>query len=196
MDKHFSRITSQKLKSSRNRFCLFIWGPGRRLRWHGVSIVITTRTQVSVVNDCADTREMILFWKKEINNKKVIWYFRKLLVRVFIDYMQTPCQRSRWLRRHVLKYSTTMRTQCQRCRRSQQLCGHDKDYADTFWNLEGFSQILKEQSGEKRYLSVFTHTIARIWKYENYHIYWKFAIEYLRKNEKVRQTVFAFSYWA
>ena len=48
------------------------------------------------------------------------------------------------------------------------------DYADTsmttwtlFENFEGFSQILKEQSGKKRYLGVFTHPIAIIWKFEN-----------------------------
>ena len=29
-------------------------------------------------------------------------------------------------------------------------------------NFEGFSQILKEQSGEKKYLGVFTHPIAII----------------------------------
>ena len=40
----------------------------------------------------------------------------------------------------------TMRTWC---RRSQQLCGHDKGCADTFGKLEAFSQILKEQLGEK-----------------------------------------------
>ena len=41
------------------------------------------------------------------------------------------------------------------------------DYRDTTMttgtlleNFEGFSQILKEQSGEKRYLGVFTHPIA------------------------------------
>ena len=43
------------------------------------------------------------------------------------------------------------------------------NYADTsmtmwtlFENFEGFSQILKEQSGKKRYLGVFTHPIAII----------------------------------
>ena len=43
------------------------------------------------------------------------------------------------------------------------------DYPDTtktkrtlLENFEGFSQILKEQSGEKRYLGVFTHPIAII----------------------------------
>ena len=47
------------------------------------------------------------------------------------------------------------------------------DYADTlmttqtlFENFEGFSQILKEQSGKKMYLDVFTHPIAIIQKIE------------------------------
>ena len=47
------------------------------------------------------------------------------------------------------------------------------DYADTdkttrtlSENFEGFSQILKEQSGEKRYLGVFTNPIAIISKYK------------------------------
>ena len=34
-------------------------------------------------------------------------------------------------------------------------------------NFEGFSQILNEQSGEKRYLGVFTLPIAINKKYEN-----------------------------
>ena len=41
------------------------------------------------------------------------------------------------------------------------------DYPDTsmttqtlFENFEGFSQILKEQSGKKRYFGVFTHPIT------------------------------------
>ena len=37
-----------------------------------------------------------------------------------------------------------------------------QDYADTLKKFEGFSQILKEQSDEKRYLGVFTHPIAII----------------------------------
>ena len=44
-----------------------------------------------------------------------------------------------------------------------------KTYADTsmtmrtlFENFDGFSQILKEQSGEKRYLNVFTNPVAII----------------------------------
>ena len=38
------------------------------------------------------------------------------------------------------------------------LCGH-------YWkNFEGFSQILQEQSGEKRYSGVFTHPKAIILK--------------------------------
>ena len=32
--------------------------------------------------------------------------------------------------------------------------------SDTFGQLEGFSHILKEQSGEKKYLGVFTYPIA------------------------------------
>ena len=60
-----------------------------------------------------------------------------------------------------------------RCRGSQQLHGYGvsvvNDYADTdktlralLENFEGFSQILKEQSGKKRYLDVFTHPKAII----------------------------------
>ena len=77
----------------------------------------------------------------------------------------------------------------------------------TMWtfseNFEGFSQILKEQSGEKRYLGVFTRSIAIIKKYEkcpyvkkNLRVrvvvdyadsrFSNFAIEYLRENKKVR----------
>ena len=80
-------------------------------------------------------------------------------------------------------------------------------------NFEGFSQILKEQSEEKMYLSVFTHPIAIIKKNckclylrKNllahvvvdyaYTRFTNFAIKYLRENEKVRETVFACSYWA
>ena len=70
-----------------------------------------------------------------------------------------------------------------------------------FENFEVFSQILKEQSSKKRYLGVFTHPIAIISKFENRCIKGKFgvrvvvdnadtgfsifAIEYLRKYEKV-----------
>ena len=43
------------------------------------------------------------------------------------------------------------------CQRSQRLCG-------LFENFEGFSQILKEQSGDNSYLDVFTHPIAIIKK--------------------------------
>ena len=87
------------------------------------------------------------------------------------------------------------------------------NYSDTsmttwtlFENFEGFSQILQEQSDKKRYLGVFTHQIAIIEKFENCCIFRKFdyadtrffnfAIEYLRENEKVRETVLAFSYGA
>ena len=69
-------------------------------------------------------------------------------------------------------------------------------------NFEGFSEILKEQSGKKSYLGAFTHPIAIIQKYENIrilrkivcprtiqwlsvHVFSNFAIEYLRENDKV-----------
>ena len=79
-------------------------------------------------------------------------------------------------------------------------------------NFEGFSQILKEQSAKKRYLDVFTQLIAclKLWKTpylkktsgarvvadyaENR--FSNFAIEYLRENEKFRETLFACSYGA
>ena len=60
--------------------------------------------------------------------------------------------------------------------RSRWLCGHHvgvvvdmtKTMRTLSVNFEGFSQILKEQSGEKRYLGVFTHPICnnilKIWK--------------------------------
>ena len=71
----------------------------------------------------------------------------------------------------VLAWSTTTRRLCQR---SQLLCRHVVNkYADTdkttqtlLENFEGFSQILKEQSGEKKYLGLFTNPIAIILKYE------------------------------
>ena len=57
------------------------------------------------------------------------------------------------------------------CQRSQRLPGHgvgividftDKTTPTLFESFEGFSQIIKEQSVEKRYLSVFTNPIAII----------------------------------
>ena len=76
----------------------------------------------------------------------------------------------------VLAWSTTTRRLCQR---SQLLCRHlVNKYADTdrttqtlLENFEGFSQILKEQSEEKRFLGVFTNPIVIIQKYENICIY-------------------------
>ena len=69
----------------------------------------------------------------------------------------------------MLVKSLTMRTRFQH---SQQLRGkgvgivndykHRQDPADTFGKLEGFSQILNEQSGEKRLLGVLTNPIAII----------------------------------
>ena len=40
-------------------------------------------------------------------------------------------------------------------------------------NLDGFSQILKGHSSEKKYLGVFTYPIALIKKYENWRLYIK-----------------------
>ena len=87
------------------------------------------------------------------------------------------------------------------------------NYADTdktIWtlleNFEGFSQILKEQSGEKYILGCFKNPRAIILKNENVRIKRKmcmsaysltmrtcnfnFVIEYLCENEKVLETVF------
>ena len=80
------------------------------------------------------------------------------------------------------------------------LCGH-------YWkNFEGFSQILQEQSGEKRYSGVFTHPkaiILKIWKpayLKKIFCMWfsNFAIKtnIFQKNEKVRKTVFDCSFGA
>ena len=59
---------------------------------------------------------------------------------------------------------------------SANLPGKVNDYADTskttrtlFENFEGFSQILKEQSGKKKYLDVF-HSYSNNNKYENIRI--------------------------
>ena len=54
-------------------------------------------------------------------------------------------------------------------------------------NFDGFSQILKEQFGRKRYLSVFTHPIAIIWKFENR------CIQRICINTEVTATSFVFS---
>ena len=67
-------------------------------------------------------------------------------------------------------------------------------------NFEGFSHILKEHSGEKRYLGVFSNPTAIILniktsvskKIASPRIrFSNFVIEYFRKNEKVRKTTVA-----
>ena len=80
------------------------------------------------------------------------WY----RVSVVVDYVDTHFSRI---------YSWKRKSSRTQCRRSQRLRGHINEYADTFENFEGFAQILKEQSGKKRYLGVFTHTIAIIYKF-------------------------------
>ena len=68
----------------------------------------------------------------------------------------------------MLVWSLTLQTRCQQ---SRKLCGHGNDYADTAMttrtlldNLDGFSQILKGHSSEKKFLGVFTYPIALIKK--------------------------------
>ena len=91
----------------------------------------------------------------------------------------------------------------------QRLRGHKKDYANTLGKLW---RLLTDFEGTIRYLGVFTHANSnnlKIWKcpyLTNICVstlslitdtgYSNFAIEYLRENEKVRETVFACSYWA
>ena len=87
------------------------------------------------------------FTLEKIKNKKVM----KKKIEFFL---KIGCLQSRWLWRHRVLVVV--------------------DYADTsmttrtlFENFEGFSQILKKQSGKKSYLGVFTHPIAIIWTFEN-----------------------------
>ena len=47
------------------------------------------------------------------------------------------------------------------------LRGHSDDYADTFGKLDRLTPILKERSGKKNYLGVFTYPISFKLKYEN-----------------------------
>ena len=71
---------------------------------------------------------------------------------------------------------------------------------DTFGNYEGFSQILKEQSGKK---VTWVHLLT-IKKKLRVHVIVdyadtqlsNFAIEFLRENEKIRAIVFASWYGA
>ena len=77
----------------------------------------------------------------------------------------------------------------------------------TMWTfsekLKGFSQIVKEQSGIKIIEMCYTHPITIIYKYENLPSKEKlcvcivndFAMEYLRENKKVRETVFFLFIW-
>ena len=106
--------------------------------------------------------------------------FEKLFVSAKI-FVKNLCPRSQRLRWHCASIvndyvdtmsarSTTTLTTCQQSQRLRRHCvSVVNDYADTdktTWtlseNFEGFSQILKEQSGEKKYLGVFTNPIAII----------------------------------
>ena len=104
----------------------------------------------------------------------------KTCVCIVVDYADT-CQHSRWLHKYRV--------------------GVVNDYADTdkttrtlSENFEGFSQILKEQSGKKCYFGAFTHPIAIIKNLQISKSNEKITIEYLHENKKVRETVLACLY--
>ena len=105
------------------------------------------------------------------------------------------------------------KTNIKKSSRSQPLCRHRQDYADTFGKLLRFLKDLNQ--AKKSYLGAFTvytpnSNNLKIWK----SLYLKkkmrvlvvvdygdtrfsnIAIEYLNKNEKVRETVFASLYRA
>ena len=109
------------------------------LRWHGVS----------VVNDYADTMS--------------VWSITTL----------TPCQWSQQLRCHTGNYFTLEKVKKLKKNVTQNVIWYFQklyvrvvnDYVDTdkttltlLENLKGFSQILKEQSGEKKFLKVCLQT--------------------------------------
>ena len=114
---------------------------------------------------------------------------------------RTRCQHSCWLWWHSIGVVKDLLDICQH---SQGLCGHGvgvvKDYADTLLaqsitmrtqqilcrHFEGFSHILKEQSGEKRYMRVFTTYKP---KTNNLKVWIR---PYLKKNLRVRIIVLAF----
>ena len=106
------------------------------------------KTCVRIVNDYRTlTHSKIFYFEKSKNQQKKLQIWNLIFSK--IGYL-----RSRWLRRHSV--------------------GIVNDYTDTsmttrtlFENFESFSQILKEQSGKKMYLGVFTHPIAIIKKSEN-----------------------------
>ena len=144
--------------------------------------------------------------------KSLIWYFRKLRVHVVIDYADM-C-----LKMMMMMMMMTSQTQCRcSCWPSEHVVRVVIDYLDTTMisptlseDFRGFSQILKEQSSEKKYLGVLKHPITIIQKYflKTYlqnklfvpivvdRRFSNFAIEYLRENGNVRKTTFACSHGA
>ena len=100
-----------------------------------------------------------------------------------------------------------------KCPRSQGLREHIKDYADTFWKLWRLLTNFKGTITQKKvfgYVYTSNSNNLKIWKppylKKNLGVrvvldyadtgFSNFAIEYLRENEKVRETVFACSYGA
>ena len=100
---------------------------------------MTTWTCVSVVNDYAETQE-------KTKTKKVT----KKQFYIFENWVSAQSLTTLTRHQHVLvDYADTVSAQATTTR-------------TLFENSEGFSQILKEQSGEKSYLDVFTLPIAMI----------------------------------
>ena len=97
------------------------------------------------------------------------------------------CQCSRRLRRHAVTYFTS----------------------DKKLTIKGFSQILKEHSGKQRCIYTPNSNNLKIWNHylkknlrvrvvsdNAYTRFSNFAIEYLREDKQVRETVFVCSYGA
>ena len=156
------------------------------------------------MDDYADTLYIIILIKNKnkTNNKsfkKFSWYCLKLRVCLVVDY-STMCRNSCKLSKHdvgeVIDYADTVSanslTMQTRCWRLHWLRRHGMGIVNNYSersmttrtlleNFEGFSQILKEQSGEKRYLGVFTNPImsAKLlitqtwcWRSQRLHGHW------------------------
>ena len=112
----------------------------RSQRLHRHVSALSTTTRISCQRRLTHMKLFFLRKSKHLKKCKKKWN---------LIFSKIACLRSCWLRGHGV--------------------GVVNDYADTsmttwtlFENFEGFSKILKEQSGKKRYLGVFTHQIAII----------------------------------